>query len=756
MSNKYEKINNLDKLRPGDHTVLIYENEKETLSTLVSFIKASLQRNEKCLYIEGDTNTELLIETLKDKMQDFEKYIQSSQVLFLTKEQTYALSESFKADPMIDLIKEKAETALDQGYTGLSITGELSWVLNFKGGKKEIIDYEWKLNDRLFNNYPVVALCRYNINKFDQEIIKAVLELHDYIIWNDKIHENPYYIEPAGYKNNKVVQYEIKAWLENIQKYEKRESHFKEKLQEKESEYKFLFNQISDAVYHHKITGKGAFSSFIMVNDKACEMLGYSRNELLELSPSDIVASEIKEKHHQRFDQDLKDQYDMTYESKHIRKDGSTIPVEINLTSYLKDGEKYLLAIVRDITKRKEDEKKLLTAKEKLQFKNAELEANNEEMKAINDELEYSYQELDRLTNNFENLIQLISKIEVEMTEKDFLSVILRNTLDVIEKAEAGLIYLFKDNKVEFIDGVKYDVDFLNQLDINKSYIKYHSGKDAKSITNNSVLDKNLTPEPIYNQFIKNTPLIKNSLFVNLRVNQKVIGRLSLDILKESDATFKETSKRLLSSFERMASSHLTLKRYNQLQKKFTDDVILSLTSLLEIHDQYTQGHNEEVANLARKIAKQMELGPTMVQKTYRAGLLHDIGKIIIPAQILNKKGKLTDEEYDIIKKHPEWGYQALKNSEELFDLAEYILYHHERWDGKGYPAGLKGDKIPLISQILALADAWDAMTSKRSYREPLSEETAMDEIIKNKSKQFSPKVTDCFLSLKGEIQLIK
>ena len=179
--------------------------------------------------------------------------------------------------------------------------------------------------------------------------------------------------------------------------------------------------------------------------------------------------------------------------------------------------------------------------------------------------------------------------------------------------------------------------------------------------------------------------------------------------------------------------------------------MILSLTSLLEIHDTYTKGHNEEVANLSKEIAQEMDLGPQVVKDTYWAGLLHDIGKIVIPQHILNKKGRLSDDEYEIIKKHPEWGFKALKNSKELFELAEYILNHHERWDGQGYPNGLKGEEIPVVSQILALADAWDAMTSQRSYRDPLSKETALREIVDNKGEQFSPVVVETFLKLKGK-----
>jgi len=189
----------------------------------------------------------------------------------------------------------------------------------------------------------------------------------------------------------------------------------------------------------------------------------------------------------------------------------------------------------------------------------------DEEIRAINEELESSYQELDRLTDNIENIIELISKIEVEITEEEFLSVVLKNTVDLIPEAEAGLIYLFKDRKVEFIEGVNYDIDFLNGLDIKKDYIKYHGGKYSKNITKNSVLDPKFTPRDIYQIYIKNTRPVNTSLFINLRINQKVIGRLSLEILEDSNKSFRNSSKRLLNSFERLASSYLILKRYNQL-----------------------------------------------------------------------------------------------------------------------------------------------------------------------------------------------
>lgn len=169
---------------------------------------------------------------------------------------------------------------------------------------------------------------------------------------------------------------------------------------------------------------------------------------------------------------------------------------------------------------------------------------------------------------------------------------------------------------------------------------------------------------------------------------------------------------------------------------------------MVEIYDKYTKGHSENVAELSSVIAENMGLSHKKVIDTYWAGLVHDIGKLLIPIDILNKNGKLNDSEYDLIKKHTVWGSKALESSESLHYIAKYILHHHERWDGTGYPNGLKGDEIPLISQIISVADSWDAMLSKRAYREPLSPLKALKEIENNKGKQFSPEVANAFINI--------
>jgi putative nucleotidyltransferase with HDIG domain len=202
----------------------------------------------------------------------------------------------------------------------------------------------------------------------------------------------------------------------------------------------------------------------------------------------------------------------------------------------------------------------------------------------------------------------------------------------------------------------------------------------------------------------------------------------------------------MASVLEKIASSSLTSIRYQRLQQKVKQEIILSMSNLLGIHDDYTKGHNQKVADLSRELAGAMKLNYQTVEKSYWTGLLHDIGKALVPASILNKKSSLTKEEFSEIKKHPEWGYRTLKDSSELKDIAKYILHHHEHWDGSGYPDGLAGEEIPLISQIVAVADAWDAMCSDRSYRKALKKKEAINRILKDRGRQFSPAVVDVFL----------
>ena len=178
------------------------------------------------------------------------------------------------------------------------------------------------------------------------------------------------------------------------------------------------------------------------------------------------------------------------------------------------------------------------------------------------------------------------------------------------------------------------------------------------------------------------------------------------------------------------------------------------LGAAIEAKDKYTLGHTQGVTDYAKQVALQMEangsakFNSNFYESLYVAGMLHDVGKIGVPEAILNKNGALTDEEYAIIKKHPMRGVEILKPLSELKDSLDAVKYHHERYDGKGYPDGLKGDQIPIIAAIIGVADSYDAMTTDRPYRKSMKTEEAIQEIKCNIGSQFHPKAAKAMVEL--------
>ncbi|AOT70818.1 HD-GYP domain-containing protein [Geosporobacter ferrireducens] len=175
------------------------------------------------------------------------------------------------------------------------------------------------------------------------------------------------------------------------------------------------------------------------------------------------------------------------------------------------------------------------------------------------------------------------------------------------------------------------------------------------------------------------------------------------------------------------------------IAKEIYHDVIECLVGALEAKDLYVSGHSNRVADMSYDLARKIGIQGKELEDIHIAAHLHDIGKIGVPDHILNKTEKLTMDEWLCIKKHPEMGYNILNRSDSLKDIANIVLYHHERWDGKGYCKGLTGEHIPLGSRVIAICDAIDAMTSSRSYRSAFSWEKCKQEVEINKGLQFDP-----------------
>lgn len=186
----------------------------------------------------------------------------------------------------------------------------------------------------------------------------------------------------------------------------------------------------------------------------------------------------------------------------------------------------------------------------------------------------------------------------------------------------------------------------------------------------------------------------------------------------------------------------------NKKLERITMQIVKTLSGVIEAKDTYTNGHSTRVAEYAREIAKRAGCTTAQQKDVYIMGLLHDIGKVGIPDAIVCKRARLTDEEYDIIKEHPVLGAGILKNITDFPGLMTGARWHHERYDGSGYPDGLQGNDIPMEARMIAVADAYDAMSSKRSYRDALPQESVRKELENGKGTQFDPFFADIMLSM--------
>lgn len=244
---------------------------------------------------------------------------------------------------------------------------------------------------------------------------------------------------------------------------------------------------------------------------------------------------------------------------------------------------------------------------------------------------------------------------------------------------------------------------------------------------------------------------IESLMFLPMVIKDKPVGVAAL-LSMTRGYRFTEGSKKALSILVNNVSVAVENARLYEDIVDILEDTVNSFARTLDAKDKYASGHSERVTRYSLLIAHQLKLSRDDMDTLAQAGLLHDIGKIGISEFLLNKKGALDWDEYEETKLHPVIGRDILAPVEQFQHLAEIIYYHHERYDGGGYPEGISGDKIPLLSRIIAVADAFDAMTSTRSYREKLNREKAVLEIQANSGTQFDPEIVDAFLKIVDQL----
>jgi len=235
-----------------------------------------------------------------------------------------------------------------------------------------------------------------------------------------------------------------------------------------------------------------------------------------------------------------------------------------------------------------------------------------------------------------------------------------------------------------------------------------------------------------------------------LKVGSDLLGIMNITD-KADEQPFSSGQIKLLEAVAAQTSLLVQTAKLLQKNKDLVMNFARSLSYAIDAKDSYTHGHSLRVTDHALGVAKALQLSSEALQALEIAGLLHDIGKIGIPEHILNKKGPLTDQEYAVVKEHPEAGAKILSDITEMSDIALYVRHHHEHYDGSGYPDGLAGQRIPLPARILAIADAYDAITSTRPYRGAAPRSKALAELKRNAGSQFDDKLVDLFVHLYGK-----
>lgn len=460
---------------------------------------------------------------------------------------------------------------------------------------------------------------------------------------------------------------------------------------------------------------------FLSVNETECRELGYSREELLNMTVYDIDPTYTRQ-HHEINMETMRRKGSTSCEGMHRRKNGTAFPVEVRMTLVELD-KPYLLAIASDITERKRSEAALLDA--------------NRALRALSE-------------GN-----QLLIRAECE---KELLHEVTKIFTTTGGYSLAAVYYTEENHPKGFVPVVWSRSDGCT---CTPEHPLCASSEKAEELITQAILNGKTqichdVANGRQNQLRTETAPacgIVSNIALPLHEGDRTFGVLGIyssrsDVFNDAEVELlKEMADDLAYGIVNLRA-HAEHEHRAKLLRQSLEQSVQAIASTVEARDPYTAGHQRRVAELATAIAREMGLGEEQVSSIHLAAIIHDLGKIHIPAEILAKPRKLTELEYKMIQLHPQAGYDIIKNIVFPWPIAEIILQHHEKLDGSGYPQGLSGNAILLEARILSVADVVEAMSSHRPYRPSLGTEAALKEIRNGSGKSYDTDVVNACLAL--------
>jgi len=347
------------------------------------------------------------------------------------------------------------------------------------------------------------------------------------------------------------------------------------------------------------------------------------------------------------------------------------------------------------------------------------------------------YESIKALNNLSQSLITILDL-------RDLMGTIVKEISQIMKVKKICLLF---QNGQKNTYQVKAYVGFENYIRkvklYNRNKLIYWLRKEKRVAVKEKLVEKDEDPGVAH--VIKQIERLEADLVIPLLFGNQMIGILTLGKKKSGDIYSLEDLSLLKSIGNQASIAFANAKSYDDLKKTYLGTIEAFIKSI-EAKDRYTWGHSERVVEFALKIGIEMDIPRDKIELLKYAGFLHDIGKIVIDRYILNKPSSLSKEEFEEIQLHPSVGKKIVSQVKFLEEVGDIILHHHERWDGKGYPDKLKKNRIPLLSRILCVADAFDAMTSSRPYRSKRSYLEALKEIDKYKGTQFDPLICEYFV----------